>query len=78
MKLFDAHCHLQDPRILPRVPQIIELASKHGVVQFAVNGVDKKDWDLVKQMSKHFALPFQTLGFILGMSWTGALTGSRH
>ncbi|KAK9283519.1 hypothetical protein L1049_011765 [Liquidambar formosana] len=51
MKLFDAHCHLQDPRILNMAPQLIETALDSGVVRFAVNGVCEKDWHLVKQMS---------------------------
>ncbi|XP_010525024.1 PREDICTED: uncharacterized protein LOC104802901 isoform X2 [Tarenaya hassleriana] len=39
MKLFDAHCHLQDPRIIGKVPQIISAAAASGVSAFAVNGV---------------------------------------
>lgn len=41
MKLFDAHCHLQDPRILSRAPQLIATALDAGVVRFAVNGVSE-------------------------------------
>ncbi|OMP08054.1 TatD family, partial [Corchorus capsularis] len=39
MKLFDAHCHLQDQRILDKAPQLIATATKAGVVYFAVNGI---------------------------------------
>lgn len=52
MKLFDAHCHLQDPRILDKAPQLIASAIDSGVVRFAVNGVSEQDWPLVKQMSE--------------------------
>lgn len=41
MKLFDAHCHLQDPRILSKAPQVIAKAIDTGVVRFAVNGVSE-------------------------------------
>ncbi|KAM7278734.1 hypothetical protein ACFE04_005868 [Oxalis oulophora] len=54
MKLFDAHCHLQDPRILTKTPQLISTALQNGVVNFAVNGVSEKDWNLVKQMGEQY------------------------
>lgn len=53
-KLFDAHCHLQDPRILNKAPRVIELALNHNIVRFAVNGTHEKDWDSVKRMSERF------------------------
>ncbi|KAK4774105.1 hypothetical protein SAY87_029124 [Trapa incisa] len=62
MKLFDAHCHLQDPRILARVPQLIELAGNHGIVRFSVNGVHEKDWPLVKQMNEDFPCTVPNFG----------------
>lgn len=52
MKLFDAHCHLQDPRIHKISPRIIKTALDAGVVHIAVNGVSEKDWHLVKEMSQ--------------------------
>ncbi|EEF38379.1 deoxyribonuclease, putative [Ricinus communis] len=39
MKLFDAHCHLQDSRILNKAPQLISTAFDTGIIRFAVNGV---------------------------------------
>ncbi|XP_058195507.1 uncharacterized protein LOC131311894 isoform X1 [Rhododendron vialii] len=54
VKLFDSHCHLQDPRIYAKVPQLITTALETGVVHFAVNGISEKDWHLVKQMSNHY------------------------
>ncbi|KAI5443739.1 hypothetical protein KIW84_012405 [Lathyrus oleraceus] len=51
MKLFDAHCHLQDSRILSKTPQLIKAAQDSGVVNFAVNGVCEQDWLSVKQLS---------------------------
>ncbi|KAJ8434909.1 hypothetical protein Cgig2_003348 [Carnegiea gigantea] len=54
MKLFDAHCHLQDPRIFNLAPQLIRSTLDSGVVHFAVNGVSQKDWHLVKQMGDSY------------------------
>ncbi|KAK9681836.1 hypothetical protein RND81_10G030900 [Saponaria officinalis] len=54
MKLFDAHCHLQDPRILNHAPQLIRTSLGAGITHFAVNGVSEKDWHLVKQMSESY------------------------
>ncbi|XP_073221376.1 uncharacterized protein [Cicer arietinum] len=52
MKLFDAHCHLQDPKIISKTQQLIKTAQDRGVVFFAVNGVCEQDWDSVKQLSE--------------------------
>ncbi|KFK25980.1 hypothetical protein AALP_AA8G187600 [Arabis alpina] len=54
MKLFDAHCHLQDPKIITKAPQLISSAVASGVSYFAVNGVSEKDWDLVKEMGETY------------------------
>lgn len=54
MKVFDAHCHLQDPRIWSKAPQLIAKANEVGVVGFAVNGVSENDWHLVKQLSQSY------------------------
>ncbi|KAL9681529.1 hypothetical protein QQ045_013314 [Rhodiola kirilowii] len=54
MKLFDAHCHLQDPRIFIKAPKLLETAIDSGVVRFAVNGVSEKDWGVVKQMGETY------------------------
>jgi Tat protein secretion system quality control protein TatD with DNase activity len=66
MKLFDAHCHLQDPRIITKAPQIISSAVASGVSAFAVNGVSEigvwsKRWEL------NTLLLFLALGSIHGM-----------
>ncbi|CAN6463761.1 unnamed protein product [Victoria cruziana] len=54
VRLFDAHCHLQDPRIIQLAPQLIDTAARSGVVRFAVNGISEKDWHLVKQMGEQY------------------------
>ncbi|KAK6232639.1 hypothetical protein SCA6_002712 [Theobroma cacao] len=54
MKLFDVHCHLQDPRILNKAPKLISTALESGVLNFAVNGVSERDWHLVKEMGDKY------------------------
>ncbi|KAG6419079.1 hypothetical protein SASPL_121288 [Salvia splendens] len=51
IRLFDAHCHLQDSRVLNVAPKLIKEALDTGVLHFAVNGVSEEDWHLVKEMS---------------------------
>ncbi|KAE9612511.1 hypothetical protein Lal_00033267 [Lupinus albus] len=53
MKLLDAHCHLQDPRILSKTPNLIKSAQDSGVVHFVVNGVSEQDWHLVKNLAQN-------------------------
>ncbi|KAJ6806050.1 uncharacterized protein M6B38_177275 [Iris pallida] len=54
VRLFDAHCHLQDRRIAAVCPQLIRASIDSGVLRFAVNGVSEKDWHLVKQMGEQY------------------------
>ncbi|XP_020083853.1 uncharacterized protein LOC109707161 isoform X2 [Ananas comosus] len=54
LRLFDAHCHLQDRRISAVAPQLIGAAVDSGVVRFAVNGVSERDWHLVKRMAEQY------------------------
>lgn len=54
IKLFDAHCHLQDPRIINKAPTLIKTALENNILHFAVNGVSEKDWHLVKEMSNNY------------------------
>ncbi|KAL4187481.1 hypothetical protein AMTRI_Chr09g39260 [Amborella trichopoda] len=54
VRLFDAHCHLHDPRIAHVAPQLINTATQSGVLRFAVNGVCEGDWGLVKQMGEQY------------------------
>lgn len=41
VRLFDAHCHLQDPRIAAAAPSLIRAATASGVARFAVNGTSE-------------------------------------
>ncbi|KAJ7516712.1 hypothetical protein O6H91_22G068400 [Diphasiastrum complanatum] len=50
LPLFDAHCHLQDPRIAHCMPHLLTAAVEAGVRWFAVNGTSEQDWDVVRKM----------------------------
>ncbi|EFJ32128.1 hypothetical protein SELMODRAFT_169176 [Selaginella moellendorffii] len=52
MPLFDAHCHLHDPRVAHCVPQLIQSAADAGVRWFAVNGTSEEDWTTVKTLGE--------------------------
>ncbi|XP_078158408.1 uncharacterized protein LOC144554066 [Carex rostrata] len=82
MRLFDAHCHLQDERIAAVVPRLIRTAIDSGVVFFSVNGITEKDCHLVKQMSDEYPSIIPSFGlhpwFITERSpnWFDTLKGS--
>lgn len=62
MRLFDAHCHLQDPRILSKAPQLIKTAQDTGVMYFAVNGVCEQDWHSVKHLAQTYPSVLPSFG----------------
>ncbi|XP_021818744.1 uncharacterized protein LOC110760737 isoform X6 [Prunus avium] len=69
MKLFDAHCHLQDPRIFDKAPQLIAAAVDSGVVRFACNGVSEVCCREDTQLAQHFKTILR--GYSLCCSWRG-------
>ncbi|KAJ3680084.1 hypothetical protein LUZ60_016362 [Juncus effusus] len=62
LRLFDAHCHLQDARFAGAAPGLIRTAVDSGVLRFAVNGVSEKDWSVVKEMSDQYACVIPSFG----------------
>lgn len=62
IKLFDAHCHLQDPKVLNKAPKLIKAALENGILHFAVNAVSEKDWHLVKEMSDNYPSVIPSFG----------------
>ncbi len=51
MKLIDAHCHLQDPRVVTNHDQIIKNANAAGVECMVCCATSEKDWDDVQKLS---------------------------
>ncbi len=51
MKLFDAHCHLQDERILPRADAVLAQAAAAGVVRLTCCGSSPEDWETLTALA---------------------------
>lgn len=52
MKLFDAHCHLQDDLLFPDLGNVLERAAAAGVERIVVCGTSPDDWAQVLQCPK--------------------------
>ena len=54
VELFDAHCHLQDERILPRADAVLSRAAAAGVVRMTCCGSSPQDWEALGALaSRH-------------------------
>jgi TatD DNase family protein len=52
MRLFDAHCHLQDARLAERLPGLLQQARDAGVARWACCGTSEADWAAVLRLSQ--------------------------
>ncbi|MBU5611711.1 TatD family hydrolase [Geomonas azotofigens] len=48
--LFDSHCHLDDPQLLPRLGTLIPEAEAAGVAAFLVPGVHPSAWQRIQSL----------------------------
>lgn len=53
MKLFDAHCHLQDDRLLERIGEVMVSASEAGVAAMVCCGCEEADWGTVAALAEN-------------------------
>ena len=51
MRLFDAHCHLQDSRLEPDIAAVMQRAAAAGVQGLLCCGAAENDWDDVARLS---------------------------
>jgi TatD DNase family protein len=51
LRLFDAHCHLQDPSLMARLPDVLAKARSAGVRAMLCCGVNERDWAAVRQLA---------------------------
>ena len=60
MRLFDAHCHLQDERLLPDIEAVLRRAREAGAAGFACCGSSEADWPRVDALAMKHAgvLPY--------------------
>ena len=54
IKYFDAHCHLQDERIVDSIDDIILQMRKVGVSKVVCNGTSPYDWEAVKNIAESY------------------------
>jgi len=54
MQLFDAHCHLQDERLLPLLDTIMERADQAGVAGLMCCGSCEEDWARLPGIARRF------------------------
>lgn len=52
--LFDSHCHLDDPRLLPRLGTLIPDAEAAGIAAFLVPGLTPQGWPGIQELSRRF------------------------
>ena len=52
MRLFDAHNHLQDDRLLPWIGGILASLPGSGLVVAVVNGSCEEDWEAVAKLAR--------------------------
>lgn len=74
MQLFDAHCHLQDERLLPYIDAVMERAAKAGVTGLMCCGSGENDWSHVQALSQRFAGVRASFGL---HPWYAGERGSR-
>lgn len=70
MPLFDAHCHLQDARLLPHLDTVMRQASEAGVTRLMCCGSHEQDWPLLPDIADRF--PGVSLSFGLHPWYIGA------
>jgi len=54
-RLFDAHCHLQDDRLVSRIDAVMERATQAGVTTMMCCGTRESDWLVVAEIAGRFA-----------------------
>jgi len=54
MQLFDAHCHLQDERLLPHLDTVMERAEQAGVTGLMCCGSCEEDWTRLPGIARRF------------------------
>ncbi len=61
-RLFDAHNHLQDERIVGRADELLEAAGREGLVSMCVNGSCPDDWDAVLELARRHSCIVPSFG----------------
>lgn len=62
MKLFDAHCHLQDDSLFLDIKNVMERASAAGVERLACCGTSSNDWNCVLRLAAEYPQVIPMIG----------------
>lgn len=62
MKLFDAHCHLQDKQYQDRLPDVINSAQVAGVERMMCCGCEEQDWEAVRKIALEYKIVSPSFG----------------
>lgn len=49
--LVDTHCHLDDPALLARLPDVLSAGTRAGVAKFLVPGVEPEGWEGIARLA---------------------------
>ena len=63
MRLYDAHNHLQDPRVGSDIASLVATAAQEGVVRMVVNGSCEEDWPDVLALARKHAEVIPSFGY---------------
>ena len=67
MRLFDAHCHLQDPRLEPGRTELLAACRRSGIEGWMINSTRQADWEPVAALAA--AVPGACASFGLHPWW---------
>lgn len=62
MRLYDAHCHLQDKRLDEARQEALDGYAEAGVAEVVVNGTQESDWEAVDQLARKAAVARPSFG----------------
>jgi len=53
MDFFDAHCHLQDKRLMAQLEAVLARSSQAGITRYLLGGTDPDDWKRQQELQKN-------------------------
>lgn len=63
LRLYDAHNHLQDPRLAPYRAAIMQTIGREGIVKMVVNGSCEEDWPQVLALARQHSQVIPSFGY---------------
>jgi len=63
VKFYDAHNHLQDDRLKPRLDEVMAAAQTESIARMVVNGASEADWPDVLALARRFPQVIPSFGY---------------